>query len=131
MELVENKTKPPGYLTESELITLMEKNQIGTDATIHEHIETIQNRRYAVKQGNTFRPTNLGASLIVSYKALELHLEDCHIRRVIEQRMDKIALGELAQNSAAIETLAEVGPLYQKLKIFEEAWLEQMQNAME
>ena len=62
----------------------MERNQIGTDATIHEHIETIQNRKYAFKQGNTFRPSNLGASLIVTYKALGLNLEDCHIRRMIE-----------------------------------------------
>lgn len=52
----------------------MEKNQIGTDATIHEHIETIQNRKYAIKQNNTFKPTNLGASLIITYKSLDLHL---------------------------------------------------------
>ena len=46
-----------------------------------------------MKQGNTFRPTNLGASLIVTYKNLGLQLEDCHIRKVIEQRMNKIAEG--------------------------------------
>lgn len=93
----------------------MEKNQIGTDATIHEHIETIQKRKYAFKQGNTFRPSNLGASLVVSYKALDLHLEDCQIRRLVEQRMDKIANGELERDSAALQTLEEVGPLYSKL----------------
>ncbi len=80
----------------------MERNQIGTDATIHEHIETIQNRKYAFKQGNSFRPSNLGASLIVTYKALELHLEDCHIRRLIEERMDKIADGQIERNNAAL-----------------------------
>jgi hypothetical protein len=38
-----------------------------------------------------FKPTNLGASLIVTYKGLGLKLEDCHIRRIIEERMNKIA----------------------------------------
>jgi DNA topoisomerase III len=80
----------------------MEKNQIGTDATIHEHIETIQNRKYAFKNGNTFKPTNLGAAIIVTYKGLGLPLEDCHIRRLIEQRMDKIAIGELGKDPAAL-----------------------------
>jgi DNA topoisomerase III len=34
-------TTAPELLTETDLITLMEKNKIGTDATIHEHIKTI------------------------------------------------------------------------------------------
>jgi DNA topoisomerase-3 len=38
-----NTTAPP-FLTESELITLMDKFGIGTDATIAEHIKTIQER---------------------------------------------------------------------------------------
>jgi hypothetical protein len=69
--------------------------------------------------------------LIVTYKALELHLEDCHIRRLIEQRMDKIALGEIEKNNAALDTLAEVGPLFDKLKVLEDTWLDHMKTAME
>ena len=32
---------PPLYLTEHELIGIMDKNGIGTDATIQDHIKTI------------------------------------------------------------------------------------------
>jgi DNA topoisomerase-3 len=41
MEIKNGKTIPPNLLSESELITLMDNNGIGTDATIHEHIKTI------------------------------------------------------------------------------------------
>lgn len=42
----EGKTTPPGYLTEPELIGLMDANGIGTDATMAEHIANIQKRMY-------------------------------------------------------------------------------------
>ena len=45
----ESATSSPRMITEADLITLMDKNGIGTDATIHEHIKTIQDRNYAVK----------------------------------------------------------------------------------
>ena len=35
------ETSPPTPMTEAELISLMEKHGIGTDATIHSHIQTI------------------------------------------------------------------------------------------
>ncbi|PPJ59249.1 hypothetical protein CBER1_05328 [Cercospora berteroae] len=42
----EGQTSPPGYLTEPELIALMDTNGIGTDATMAEHIVKIQEREY-------------------------------------------------------------------------------------
>ncbi|KAF2101899.1 DNA topoisomerase 3-beta [Rhizodiscina lignyota] len=44
--MVDGETKAPGYLTEEELIKMMNANGIGTDATIAEHIEKIEQREY-------------------------------------------------------------------------------------
>ena len=41
LDCKEGKTQPPNHLTEADLITLMDKHGIGTDATIHEHIRTV------------------------------------------------------------------------------------------
>jgi len=46
--ITEGKTSPPGYLTEADLIALMDANGIGTDATMAEHIEKIQERQYVM-----------------------------------------------------------------------------------
>lgn len=46
LELRDGTTEPPKLLKEEELITLMATHGIGTDATIAEHISTIQKREY-------------------------------------------------------------------------------------
>lgn len=46
----EGKTGPPGYMTEPELLALMEANGIGTDATMAEHIAKIKQRNYVMTQ---------------------------------------------------------------------------------
>lgn len=65
LKLEESSTKPPPLLSESALIGLMDKNGIGTDATIHEHINKIQERGYAFKEFNLFKPTPIGTCLSV------------------------------------------------------------------
>jgi DNA topoisomerase-3 len=55
LEMVEGKTTSPKYLTEPELIALMDLNGIGTDATMADHIEKIVKRQYVFKQPSTRR----------------------------------------------------------------------------
>jgi len=45
-KMSDGHTSPPGYLTEPELIALMDANGIGTDATMAEHIAKIKDRAY-------------------------------------------------------------------------------------
>ena len=51
--ITEGKTTAPGYLTEPELISLMDANGIGTDATMAEHIAKIKDREYVMSQPRT------------------------------------------------------------------------------
>ncbi|KAM0412296.1 hypothetical protein ACHAPD_008956 [Fusarium lateritium] len=51
--MTEGKTSAPGFLTEADLIALMDANGIGTDATMAEHIQKIQDREYAATIGRS------------------------------------------------------------------------------
>ncbi len=51
----------------------MEQHNIGTDATVAEHIQKQLDRGYATKDGNmTFWPTSLGEALVGAYRKMGL-----------------------------------------------------------
>ena len=62
-------TRPPELLTETELLTLMDRHSIGTDATQAAHISKVCNDRgYARKQPNgRLEPTLFGEALVAAY----------------------------------------------------------------
>ena len=102
-------TSPPGYLTESELIDLMEKNGIGTDASIPTHINNIQVRKYVdIEKGRRVVPTALGVALAQGYRAIDDELVLPTVRRHVEHQLDLIAKGLAPYEGVVEHVLAQM-----------------------
>ena len=81
----EGSTCAPSLLSEADLIALMEKHGIGTDATHAEHIETIKSRMYAgVQDDGRFLPRSLGMGLVKGYDAMGIALSKPNLRAELE-----------------------------------------------
>lgn len=124
-KMKEGKTSAPSYMTETELIALMDANGIGTDATIAEHIDKIVLRNYVVrrKSGKTeiFIPTSLGITLIQAFDSIlkdRISLSKPFLRRALEGFLQRIASGELTKE----DVIGQLLPLYK------EAFLESNQK---
>ncbi|KAK1389826.1 DNA topoisomerase [Heracleum sosnowskyi] len=108
VELYEGYTAPPDYLSESELISLMEKNGIGTDASIPVHINNISERNYVqVQAGRKLIPTALGVSLIRGYQCIDPDLCLPDIRSFIEQQITLVSKGQANHSLVVRHVLAQ------------------------
>lgn len=98
-EMTSGHTHPPPLLSEADLISLMDRTGIGTDATMHDHIQKIQTRNYAMKnQEGRLEPSKLGVALVEGYQrfAVEegLDLSKPALRAQMESGMNAIAQGQ-------------------------------------
>lgn len=106
VKLAEKQTSPPDYLTEADLITLMEKHGIGTDASIPVHINNICQRNYVtILAGRKLMPTTLGTVLVHGYLKIDPDLVHPHMRSAVEEQLDLIALGKANFRSVLKHTL--------------------------
>ncbi|XP_015579811.2 DNA topoisomerase 3-alpha isoform X3 [Ricinus communis] len=87
-------TRPPPLLSESDLLSCMDKAGIGTDATMHDHIKKLLDRFYATKDANTrFSPTNLGEALVMGYDDMGYELWKPNLRSMMEYDMKEVSMG--------------------------------------
>lgn len=107
LKIKQGFTKPPGPLTESELISLMEKHGIGTDASIPTHINNIIVRNYVTLGSNrTLIPTALGVVLVHGYYRIDPDLVLPDIRSAVETFCNMIAKGEVGKKEVVEHSLA-------------------------
>ena len=91
----ENWTRAPDYITESELIGEMEKNHIGTDASMSVHIENICQRGYVkVDEGRHLIPSKLGNALIDALGTVDPSIIHPENRAKIEDFVNQVAHGK-------------------------------------
>jgi DNA topoisomerase-3 len=126
--LKQGQTTPPKLMNEQDLIGLMDKHGIGTDATIHEHIKTIQDRNYAVKVNGNFKPTQLGIAILGAYQKIHLALGNPENRAQTEKNLALVAQGSKSRPDLLRQSIHELETAYlhlinnmdQFLRIFRE-----------
>lgn len=124
--IVDGKTCPPSYLTEPELIGLMDANGIGTDATMAEHIAKIQERQYVATRPRAatggrqpvqeFIPTKLGVALIEGYDNVGFvtSLSKPFLRKEMELKMREICAGTKTKRDVVHESLEQYREVFVK-----------------
>ncbi|KAB7500912.1 DNA topoisomerase 3-alpha [Armadillidium nasatum] len=93
IDMVDGETSPPPLLTEADLIALMEKHGIGTDATHADHIETIKSRLYVGLQETRFVPGELGMGLVEGYDSMGFQMSKPNLRSEFEADLKRICDG--------------------------------------
>ncbi|KAK7494417.1 hypothetical protein BaRGS_00014309 [Batillaria attramentaria] len=104
IEMVASETSPPPLLTEADLIALMEKHGIGTDATHAEHIETIKSRMYVgLRPDSRFVPGELGMGLVEGYDDMGYEMSKPNLRAELEADLKAICEGRKRKNDVLAE----------------------------
>lgn len=128
----EGRTTAPPLLTEADLIALMEKHGIGTDATHAEHINTIKERGYiGVVENGGLVPGVIGMGLYEGYDAMEVALAKPVLRAEFEADLKKICLGEKEPKQVLREQIVKYKEAYKQIMDKISAMDEKMGNRIQ
>ncbi|XP_055344798.1 DNA topoisomerase 3-alpha-like [Paramacrobiotus metropolitanus] len=104
IEMLSGQTAAPALLSEADLIALMDKHGIGTDATHAEHIETIQERLYAgMTPERRFMPGRVGMGLVEGFDAINHSMSRPHLRAQLEASLKDICDGRRSKEAVLQE----------------------------
>ncbi len=110
----ERETEPPPYLSESELLRLMKKYGIGTDATMQDHIHTNVIRGYFKIRNKQCIPTPLGKAVISVLSKTGNELIDPLFRSRMEKALMEITSGSLKPGDVLFTFKSEARKIYEK-----------------
>ncbi|XP_018576007.1 DNA topoisomerase 3-alpha, partial [Anoplophora glabripennis] len=116
LDIIDSSTTPPKLLTEADLIALMEKHGIGTDATHAEHIDKIKSRDYVGLHENMyFVPGTLGMGLVEGYNniGLEVSLAKPVLRAEFENDLKLICDGLKNPEEVRVEQITKYRAVFQ------------------
>lgn len=117
LRLNRGETQPPPLLAEADLISLMDRHGIGTDATIAQHIGTIKDREYVrVLHDGRFEPRPLGIALVEGFERSLIHLARPGMRKAQEEDFKKIQSGELASDIVKGNALQQFRATFARLE---------------
>ena len=105
----------PEFLSESTLVKMMRDKGIGTDSTVHEHIHTNIERRYAIRRKGKLIPTELGITIIKTFLKYAPELVDVDLRSKMENILRLVGEGMLQKREAVREIMKIYRNAFDKL----------------
>ncbi|WKY00951.1 hypothetical protein Q1695_015171 [Nippostrongylus brasiliensis] len=127
LRMTDGRTQPPELLNEADLIALMDKFGIGTDATHAEHIEKIKTRQYVgVRNDGRFVPGFLGLALVDGYDAMGYAMSKPQLRADLERQLQAICAGERTKQEVLREQLEK----YRRIFVQTEAKINLVSEAL-
>uniref|UniRef100_A0A8R1DWQ0 DNA topoisomerase n=1 Tax=Caenorhabditis japonica TaxID=281687 RepID=A0A8R1DWQ0_CAEJA len=113
LKITDGRTQPPDLLTEADLIALMDKYGIGTDATHAEHIEKIKTREYInVKNDGKLLPSFLGLALVDGYDDMGFAMSKPDLRANLEIRLKEICEGRRQKQEVLDEQVGKYKAIF-------------------
>ncbi|MFN3804564.1 MAG: DNA topoisomerase [Pyrobaculum sp.] len=116
VEIVQRQTEPPPQMSESELLALMRRYGIGTDATMQDHIYTNVKRGYIKLVKNRCIPTPLGTAVATTLFQHAPEIIEPTVRGRIEKALAGIIKGVTTPRKLTEEIRGEFMRYYLKLK---------------
>jgi DNA topoisomerase-3 len=133
LKMAERQTTAPPLLTEPQLIAKMDKEHIGTDATIAEHIQTIQERGYVHQVAREFVPLPLGLALVLGYESMGFDFAKPNLRADTERTMADVAGGAKDFEREMKRLVDQYEDAYERVKqqvhLLERSFQREMENA--
>ncbi|MEM4493795.1 MAG: DNA topoisomerase, partial [Pyrobaculum sp.] len=130
VDVVERETEPPPQMTESELLALMKKYGIGTDATMQDHIHTNVRRGYMKITKGKCIPTDLGIALATSLFQFAPQLIEPTVRAKIEKALNSIVTDGTPPARLIYEIKKEFEEYYKALKARKEEIKKALETAL-
>uniref|UniRef100_H2Z239 DNA topoisomerase n=1 Tax=Ciona savignyi TaxID=51511 RepID=H2Z239_CIOSA len=114
VRMTSGRTTAP-LLTEADLISLMDKHGIGTDATHAEHIETIKQRMYVgLTNDQRFLPGELGMGLVEGYDLMGYAMSRPELRAELEADLRRICDGTANKNDVLQRHISTYRSVFQE-----------------
>ncbi|EAX95170.1 DNA topoisomerase family protein [Trichomonas vaginalis G3] len=118
IKMVNTSYKKPELLSEYELIDKMNKKKIGTDATFHQHISKLVERKYIKIDGNgKILPTAVGAALVAAYEKLRIGFARPQLMADLEQSLREISEGKRKSDDVLKDFIRRYMEIFEKIYI--------------
>ncbi|MFO7795817.1 MAG: DNA topoisomerase [Promethearchaeati archaeon] len=107
LSLLEKETKPPPEYSDTSLLKLMEKHNLGTKSTRPVIIQLLETRRYINRNKRSYKITDLGIFLIENLKKIWLPFLRPKFTGMIENLLEDVKLGKKSKEEV-IKLMREI-----------------------